>query len=153
MEARSSQFLTVFYGVLDPGTGRLDYSSAGHCPPYLLRGCDSSQDDQNRYGNSDVQELVGQGMPLGMSVREEWPSETVQLDPGDVLVLYTDGITEARNARREFFGEGQLLNTLTAHRADQAQQIEDAILRAVNEFVDGSIRSDDITLAVVVRNR
>jgi sigma-B regulation protein RsbU (phosphoserine phosphatase) len=146
METRSNQFVTVFYGILDPDTGRLDYCSAGHCPPYLVRDCQSTP------GSADIQELVGQGVPLGMFSRESWPVQCVQLDPGDVLVVYTDGITEARNNQKAFFGEERLMETLLAHRADQGQQIECAIMEAVDKFMDGSIRSDDITLAVVVRD-
>ena len=74
------------------------------------------------------------------------------LDPGDVLVLYTDGITEARNDQGAFFGEERLLSTLSAHPRDEARQIERVIMGAVDAFMDGSVRSDDITLAVVVRN-
>jgi sigma-B regulation protein RsbU (phosphoserine phosphatase) len=142
METRSNQFVTVFYGILDPDTGGLDYSNAGHCPPYLAG--DSS-------GSSGVQELAGRGMPLGMFAHETWAVQTVQLDPDDVLLLYTDGITEARNERKAFFGEERLLETLSAHRSDRACQIEEAIMGAVDEFMGGSARSDDITLAVVVR--
>jgi sigma-B regulation protein RsbU (phosphoserine phosphatase) len=148
METRSNQFVTAFYGVLDLDTGRLDYSSAGHCPPYLARAQDRST---SPYG-SGVQELAGRGMPLGMFAHEVWPSQAVQLDPGDVLLLYTDGITEARNDRRAFFGEERLLETLSAHRGDRARQIEGAIMGAVDEFMGYSVRSDDITLAVVVRD-
>jgi sigma-B regulation protein RsbU (phosphoserine phosphatase) len=146
METQSNQFVTVFYGVLDPGTGRLDYSSAGHCPPYLVLGSQGSP------GGPGVHELAGQGVPLGMFARETWPVQCVQLDPGDVLVLYTDGITEARNDQRAFFGEERLLETLSAHRGGRAQQIEGAIVEAVDAFMGGSARSDDITLAVLVRN-
>ena len=89
---------------------------------------------------------------MGMFAREAWPVQTVQLDPGDVLVLYTDGITEARNDRRAFFGEERLLGTLRAHQRERARQIRGAIMRAVDEFVGDSVRSDDITLVVVVRN-
>ncbi len=138
--------MTVFYGVLNLGTGRLDYSNAGHCPACLVRGNSGCR------GAFDVQELAGRGMPLGMFARETWPVQTVQLDPGDVLVLYTDGITEARNDRRAFFGEERLLGTLRAHRGDRARQIEEAIMEAVDEFMGGSVRSDDLALAVLVRN-
>jgi len=146
METRSNQFVTVFYGVLDPDMGRLDYSNAGHCPPYLARGSPGSP------GSPGIQELAGRGVPLGMFAREAWPVQTVQIDPGDVLVLYTDGITEARNDRGAFFGEERLLGTLSAHPRDEARRIERAIMGAVDAFMDGSVRSDDITLAVVVRN-
>jgi sigma-B regulation protein RsbU (phosphoserine phosphatase) len=99
-----------------------------------------------------IQELVGQGAPLGMFAGETWPAQTTQLDPGDVLVLYTDGITEARNAQKEFFGEERLLETAYAYRGECARDIQAAIMGGIDAFVGDSIRSDDITLAVLVRN-
>jgi sigma-B regulation protein RsbU (phosphoserine phosphatase) len=146
IETRSNQFVTVFYGVLDPDTGRLDYCIAGHCPPYLARG------GSGRPGTSGIQELAGRAVPLGMFAHEAWPVQTVQLDPGDVLVLYTDGITEARNDQRAFFGEERLVETLRAHLGNRAPEIERVIVGAVDEFMGDSSCSDDITLAVVVRD-
>jgi sigma-B regulation protein RsbU (phosphoserine phosphatase) len=143
METRSNQFVTVFYGVLDPITGRLNYSSAGHCPPYLVR--DASD-------GSGIRELAGHGVPLGMFAHEAWPVASVQLDPGDVLVVYTDGITEARNAQKAFFGEERLLETLRAVRGSRARQIEGAVMEAVDDFMGDSVRSDDITLAILIRD-
>jgi sigma-B regulation protein RsbU (phosphoserine phosphatase) len=153
VESRSSQFLTAVYVVLDPSTGKLDYSSAGHCPPCLVRGCEGGKGGQDHAGSSGVLELECRGMPLGLFAHGAWAVRTVQLEPGDALVLYTDGITEARNEQKAFFGEERLLRILAAHRTDSARQIEGAVLAAVDESVGGCIRSDDITLAVVTRSR
>ena len=142
METRSNQFVTVFYGILDASVGRLDYSSAGHCPPYLVRAQEEI-----------VQELAGQGAPLGMFGDRAWPAQSARLNPGDVLVLYTDGITEARNAQKEFYGEERLVETLCAHRQACARDIQAAIMEGIDTFTGDSAHSDDITLVLLVRDR
>ena len=86
----SSHFTTVFYGILDPDTGTLVYSNAGHCPPYLMNAAEG--------GNA--RRLIRTGVPLGILGEETWEQAVVQLAPGDVLVLYTDGRRQAGRARR-----------------------------------------------------
>jgi sigma-B regulation protein RsbU (phosphoserine phosphatase) len=142
METRANQFVTVCYGILDPATGTLIYCNAGHCPPYLF----STQN------GGTVRELAGKGVPLGMFAHEAWQAQAIQLAPGDVLVLYTDGVTEARNSQRAFFGEDRLLESVRANVGRPARDIQEAILKAVDEFIGDGIRSDDITLAVVARD-
>jgi sigma-B regulation protein RsbU (phosphoserine phosphatase) len=138
----ANQFVTVFYGILDPATGRLVYCNAGHCPPYLV----SAQNGQ------DARELAGTGVPLGMYANERWGAEVVQLAPGDVLVLYSDGIPEARNEHGAFFEEDRMLVSVRANLGRPAQVIQDTIIRDVCEFMNDTPQSDDITLAIVVRD-
>ena len=138
----ANQFVAVFYGILDPATGTSVYCNAGHCPPYLI----SAQNDE------DVQKLVRTGVPLGIFEDETWEQGVVQLVPGDVLVLYTDGITEAQNEQEAFFGEDRLLESVRANLGRPAQDIQDAIITAVYEFMGDAPQSDDITLAIVVRD-
>ena len=88
-------FVTVFYGVLDPLSGELTYSNAGHNPPYLLSARDGLA----------VQELDRTGVPLGILDGGTWQQGTAHINPGDVLLLYTDGITEAQNGEQSFFEE------------------------------------------------
>ena len=142
MDTKANQFATVFYGILDPATGTLMYCNAGHCPPYLI----SAQNSE------DVRELTRTGVPLGMFEDVTWEQGVVQLAPGDVLVLYTDGITEARNEHGAFFDEDRLLASARANLGHPAQAIQDTIIRAVYEFMGDTPQSDDITLAVVVRD-
>ncbi|MFC2046827.1 PP2C family protein-serine/threonine phosphatase [Chloroflexota bacterium] len=136
-----NMFVTVFYGILDTDTGILIYCNAGHNPPYLL----STQSDET------VQELRNTGMVLGAVEDVTLKQETVQLAAEDVLLLYTDGITEAQNLQQELFGEKRLLETLQANRKRPAKDIQDSILAKVQEFVGDAPKSDDITSIVIVR--
>ena len=138
----ANQFVAVFYGILDPATGTSVYCNAGHCPPCLI----SAQNDE------DVQKLVRTGVPLGIFEDETWEQGVAQLVPGDVLVLYTDGITEAQNEQEAFFGEDRLLESVRANLGRPAQDIQDAIITAVYEFMGDAPQFDDIALAVVVRD-
>jgi sigma-B regulation protein RsbU (phosphoserine phosphatase) len=138
----ANQFVTVFYGILDPATGALVYCNAGHCPPYLIHA----------QGEGPVRVLPRTGMALGVAQKVTWKQETVQLDPGCVLVLYTDGITEARNEQGTFFGEDRLLESVRANLEHPAQRIHDALLAALDDFVGDTSQHDDLVLMVVVRD-
>lgn len=142
MDINTDQFVTVFYGVLDPVTGTLTYCNAGHNPPYLL----SAQNDDV------VQALRRTGMPLGIFEDVNWEQKAVQLAPGDMLVLYTDGLTEAQDPQEEFFGEERLLELAQANLGRSAQDVQDALMAHVHEFMGDAPQFDDITLAVVVRD-
>ena len=140
-DTHSDLFVTVFYGIIDPVTGILTYCNAGHNPPYLLHA-------QN---GEAVQTLRRTGVPLGVYEDETWTPGIVQLTPGDTLVLYTDGITEAQDRQEKFFGKERLLEVAQANLGRSAQEIQDAILTAVDKFVGNVTQFDDITLMVVVR--
>jgi sigma-B regulation protein RsbU (phosphoserine phosphatase) len=147
-DTSANQFVTVFYGILDTATGMLLYSNAGHCPPLHLRAAN----------DRDAQELAATGIPLGIMEDRLWRRKAVQIDPGDLLVLYTDGITEARSDQAALFGEGRLAESVRASlraaspRPPTAQQIQDAILADVFRFVSDAPRSDDIALAILLRD-
>ena len=134
-------FVTVFYGIIDPITGTLTYCNAGHNPPYLL----STQKD------GAVQKLTRTGLPLGIFRGETWQPRTAQLAPGDTLLLYTDGVTEAQDGQAAFFGESRLLAALQAHWGRPAQEVQAALLREIHTFVGDAPQFDDITMMVVVR--
>jgi serine phosphatase RsbU (regulator of sigma subunit) len=146
-DCSASQFVTVFYGILDPAKGTLAYSNAGHCPPY--RFCTG--------GDRGVHELARTGIPLGIYGDRTWRQETDQLDPGDVLVLYTDGITEAHHAAPSLFGKERLKSSVLATldeagwRLPSPQKIQDGILVDVDRFVGGAPQSDDIALIILAR--
>ncbi len=140
-DTHAGLFVTVFYGVLDPSSGELTYSNAGHNPPYLLSG---------RHGNT-IQELDRTGVPLGILDGVTWEQRVVHLSPGDVLLLYTDGITEAQNAQEAFFDEDRLREFVRASLGRSAQDIQDGLIAEVDAFVGDAPQSDDITLMVVVR--
>jgi sigma-B regulation protein RsbU (phosphoserine phosphatase) len=142
MDTQANQFVTVFYGILDPATGTLVYCNAGHCPPCFISA---------RNGKA-VQELVRTGVPLGIFEDETWEQGVVQIAPGDVLMLYTDGVTDAQNAQEAFFGGERLVASARANVGRSARDIQDAVITAVDEFVGAAPRFDDVALMVVVRD-
>jgi sigma-B regulation protein RsbU (phosphoserine phosphatase) len=142
LDTTADQFVSVFYGVLDPASGVLTYGNAGHCPPYLLRA-----------QNGAVESLARTGMLLGIVEDGEWQQASVPLAPGDGLMLYTDGITEAVDAQGVFFGNNRLLDTLRANLGRSAGQIQDAVMAALRGFVGDTIQADDMALMVLLRSR
>ncbi len=144
-DARAALFVTAFYGILDLETGNLTYANAGHNPPYLLRSKDGNE-------GAVVEALLPTGMPIGIEEESVWNQQAVQLNPGDVLVLYTDGIPDAQNSQGDFFHEELLLETVTGNLHRQANEIQDAILERVQEFVGDAPQFDDITLMILSRD-
>lgn len=140
-DTRSDLFVTVFYGILDPETGKLTYCNAGHNPGFLV----SSQDGRG------VRALGRTGLPLGLFDDRPWSNDTVQLMPGDVLVLYTDGVTEAQNRAEMLFGEERLAEVAQTLVGRTAGDVQNALLAEVRRFVGDEPQYDDITLLVVVR--
>jgi sigma-B regulation protein RsbU (phosphoserine phosphatase) len=152
-DTESYQFVTMVYGILDPESGTLSFCNAGHNSPYLFRrGAGVGETDA-------VQALGGTGPALGILPDQHWEQEAVQLAPGDVLVLYTDGITEARNSEKALFEDQRLLEAVKAcvatpsSQTPSAEGVQAAILAAVHRFVGDAPQSDDITLSVIVRDR
>jgi serine phosphatase RsbU (regulator of sigma subunit) len=137
-------FVTLFYAVLDPGSGRLIFCNAGHNPPYLFRAGDSGE----------ALELRSTGMTMGIFDNETWQQGEIHLNVGDVLLMFTDGVPDAENPDGEFYEQDRLVSA--ARRAignsrANAQQIQDAILADIHDFIKGAPRVDDLTLALLVR--
>jgi sigma-B regulation protein RsbU (phosphoserine phosphatase) len=141
-DARANLFITAFYGILDTKTGLMIYANAGHNPPYLLR----AQEDHT------IEGLKQTGMPLGIEEDSLWESATVQINPGDVLVLYTDGIPDSQNRNAEFFEDKKLLEVIHASQGLSADHIQENILGGIQDFVGDAPQFDDITLMVLVRD-
>lgn len=141
-ETQTDQFVTVFYGILDPAAGTLTYCNAGHPPPYLFGP---------RHGAA-ARPLNRTGMPLGAIETATWEQATVQIDPGDVLVLYSDGITDAENSQRVSFGHARLKATVRASLGRSAQEIQNALLTEIEQFASEALQVDDVALMVVVRD-
>jgi len=133
----AGMFVTLFYGVLDPETGILVYSNAGHPPPYLQAG-------------PDVSPLYRTGMALGVSQDVAWAQESLQIPPGAALVLYTDGVVDAQNDAAQLYGSDQLQRFLQDHPGSSAQNIQDSLLAEIQAFSGPGPRADDITLVVLV---
>jgi sigma-B regulation protein RsbU (phosphoserine phosphatase) len=140
-DTNANQFVAVFYCILDPATGTLVYCNAGHVPPYLL----STQSDDA------VQALLRTGPPLGILEDVTWEQGVVQLALGDILILYTDGITDAEDGKGTFFGQERLLGSVQANLGPSAQEMQDALMAEVHEFVGDAPQFDDIALMVLVR--
>jgi len=131
-------FVTAFYGVYDPKKRTLNYSSAGHNPPRLI-GC----------GRPDVVPLDGaRNIPLGLLPDVEYPNVTQQLQPGDRLVFYTDGITEAQNRAGELFGLNRLDHLLELGCGEDPAVIVRNIMSTVEAFSEGAAATDDRTVIV-----
>ncbi|MGZ3319277.1 MAG: PP2C family protein-serine/threonine phosphatase, partial [Isosphaeraceae bacterium] len=135
--AENEVFVTAFYGIYDPTQRQFAYSCAGHNPPQLKR-CS--------LGRVDSLEDVG-GPPLGLFEDVEYAQTKVTLRPGDILVLYTDGVTEAMDSESKQFGLEKLHEVLTQCNLG-ASAMRDAILEALDRFTDSNAALDDRTLLV-----
>jgi sigma-B regulation protein RsbU (phosphoserine phosphatase) len=135
----SQMFVTLFAGVLDSRTGSIEYSDGGHEPPFITR-----------HGAGVEMLPKNGGIALGFMDQFDFPLGTVKLDPGDTLVLYTDGVNEAMNGERKMFTTSAIGDTLrTISSGKPASWICENIISKVDEFVQGAPQSDDITLLVI----
>jgi hypothetical protein len=141
-DTRGSTFVTALYGILEPHTGRFIFANAGHPPGFLIG---------TQRGKEFVDPLRPTGMALGVSEQAYWKQKIARLRPGDILILYTDGITDAQNAEGKFFGEERMLEVVLACAGWSARQIQDALLDEVHRFVGEAPRQDDIALIVIRR--
>jgi len=130
-------FITFFYCVLDAATGDITYVNAGHNPPLILRA------DGTR------EPLTVGGLVVGVLPGAKYEEGRAALRPGDGLVLFTDGITEATNPRDEMFGDARLEEIVTRHRALSAREIEEQVYTSVKDFAGGAAQADDLTMVVV----
>jgi serine phosphatase RsbU (regulator of sigma subunit) len=138
-DSRAGMFVTAFYAVLRPGSGRIEYVNAGHNPP-LLRRADGS-----------VEALSRGGMALGLYPDSQLALCELELEVGDLLVLYTDGVTDAPNRRMEEFGLRRLVELLAPCGGLGAAECLQRILEAVGEFTGETAAFDDIALVVIRR--
>jgi sigma-B regulation protein RsbU (phosphoserine phosphatase) len=137
-DGRSSMFITVFYGVLDPQKMQLSYVNAGHNPPLLVRGDPPM-----------VRILEGKGIALGVVPDVNIPLASISVEHGDLIVMYTDGVTEAFNEQDEYFGEERLVDSVCRNRSLPVQEIITGLLEEIRQFCGTAPQSDDITLVVI----
>jgi serine phosphatase RsbU (regulator of sigma subunit) len=133
--AIEARFATMFYGMIDSG-GSLTYSNAGHNAPLLVSA-------------AGVRRLDTGGTVLGLFDRATFEEETVALAPGDFIVIFTDGVSEAFNAVGEEFGDTRLTSAVESHRGEPPQAVVDALLADVRAFCGDAPQSDDVTMVVV----
>jgi sigma-B regulation protein RsbU (phosphoserine phosphatase) len=137
-DQQSKMFATVFVGYLDPDSGVLQFASAGHNPPLLYRAATGS----GEY-------LQAPGVAMGLFEDATYEEETVTLAHGDVLVLYTDGITEATNEAEEEFGEVRLEELVLQNASHPAQELTALIIETAAAFATQEGAVDDETLVVI----
>ena len=135
----SNRFITFFFCVLDTQTGDLAFSNAGHNPPILVR----------KSGQAEM--LEGGGPVLGILPIAPYRELHTRLEPGDMLVLYSDGVTEANDVNHEEYDEPRFIEVLTANRQRPATEIVEAVTKSLAEFTAGAPQADDITLVVAKR--
>lgn len=130
-------YVTVFLAVIDPTAKSMEWCSAGHCPQVLLKA------------DGRMEELMAEGLFVGMFDEFFAESRVNPLEPGDTLLLYTDGITEAENATGELFGMDRLRSVLASLNTAPPRSVLDGLLGSMGSFVDGQPRQDDLTLVAV----
>jgi sigma-B regulation protein RsbU (phosphoserine phosphatase) len=131
----ASMFITIFLGILNVRTGELLYTNAGHNPPYLLRDNGSTERLDTLHGPVA-------GMFEGLA----YGSDTTKVGLNDMLLIYTDGVTEAMNPEEALFEEQRLVELMTAHPYEGPEELVKATLKGVESFARGAEQSDDITL-------
>ncbi|WP_423455518.1 PP2C family protein-serine/threonine phosphatase [Ottowia sp. VDI28] len=138
-ENEQMMFVTVFLGLLDLQTGRLDYVNAGHNPPLLLRADGAD-------GRHNTVEIMPRGQNMALAVLDDavFKQGRMQMHAGDTLLLYTDGVTEAADPQGAFFGEARLTE-LAAQYQPSDGDLSQALLEAVRHFEAGANQTDDIT--------
>jgi sigma-B regulation protein RsbU (phosphoserine phosphatase) len=136
-DTRSDLFVTTFLGIIDPALFSLTYANAGHNPPLLF-----THDGQLR-------RLTRTGIPIGVLPDSHWERGSVRMEPGDLLVAYTDGLTDAESATREPFGEARLIEAVRQHIDLPVRDLRDRVVEAARDFMDGTPQPDDITLLIV----
>jgi len=129
-------YATVFYGVLDQ-SGRLNFVNAGHVPPLIIRA------------SGGLEALTFASFPLGMFPAVEFEVHTVQLEPGDQVFIFSDGVTEAQNPAHDFFGEERLSAILEKCGAQPGQSLCSTVVAAVREFAGEAPQADDLTVTAL----
>jgi serine phosphatase RsbU (regulator of sigma subunit) len=135
----SNKYVTFFMGRLESVTGRVSYVNAGHNPPLLVRA------------NGEVELLAEGGMVLGFFDPTEYGEGTAELAPGDVLVVFSDGVTETWSAEGEEYGDARLAELLIRERHLGSQDLQTVLLRELDAFSRGTKATDDRTLIVIKR--
>ena len=135
----ANRFVTLFYAELDPQSGALSFLNAGHNPPLIIHAAGT------------VEQLASGGLPLGIKPDAEYREGRTQMQQGDVLVIYSDGVTEAVSPTGEEFGATRLYEVVARNVNASAAGIRDRIESSLTKFAQGTSAADDITLVIVKR--
>jgi sigma-B regulation protein RsbU (phosphoserine phosphatase) len=137
-EAKFGMFVTLFYAVLDQPTGTLEYVNAGHNPPFVVKG-----------NSKDIILLKAKGIALGVMEDIALEEKTIKLDSHDIVVFYTDGITEAVNGAGEQFGEARLIETINRNADLPMKDLINTVKNEVFSFAQGQDQHDDFTMVLL----
>lgn len=146
-DIKKGMFVTVFYAILDSRTRSLTFASAGHNPMILYRPATR----KSYYLNP-------KGFPVGISLNDgdlfnrSLEDDSIRLTKGDIVIIYTDGVTEAMNSKRELFGEERLLDTVRRYGHLSAKEFVEKLKTEIVSFTEGQIQNDDISLVVIKEN-
>lgn len=136
----STKFATMIYGALDPKSGKIKYTNGGHdCPILFKRDCEPTQ-------------LESTGLILGIFEDSDYNQESIRLEAGNLLLLFSDGITEAMNSNFEMYGTEPLKNLVQKNLEKSVSEIGSMILEDIRKHAGGTTQSDDITLMLIKRN-
>ena len=135
----ANRFVTLFYAELDPASGALSFLNAGHNPPLVVHAAGT------------VEQLASGGLPLGIRRNAEYREGRTQMQMGDILVIYSDGVTEAASPSGEEFGATRLYEVVSRNIDASAAGVRDRIESALTKFSQGTEAADDITLVIVKR--
>jgi sigma-B regulation protein RsbU (phosphoserine phosphatase) len=138
----ASRFITFFFGLYDPATGVLQFVNAGHLPPIIRRA-------DGRFDR--ITGETGSGLALGMFEQAKYATNQITIEAGDVLVMYTDGITEAENHSGQAFEDAGLESVLTSVWTSDSLQVGRGILEAVERYAGDVRLADDLTALVLKR--
>ncbi len=141
-DSQAEVFLSAIYALLDPQTGRLSYANGGHNRPLLIQGA-----------TGEILELSARGIILGEFEEVAIEEQHIELSPGDALILYTDGITEAIDADQQAFGEERLKEVLGAHAGESPEELVSAVTEALQAFIGTEPNADDFTIVAIARKR
>jgi serine phosphatase RsbU (regulator of sigma subunit)/pSer/pThr/pTyr-binding forkhead associated (FHA) protein len=133
------KFATSVVAVLDPATGRIDFANAGHVPPLLLT-------------RNGITQLRSTDLVIGLFEQAKYRTQSVELEPGSAIILFTDGVTEAENREGEELGIERVEKYLSTFQPIEARHLAQGIVRYVSEYVGGEQMADDLTIVVVSRD-
>jgi len=134
----SNSFISFIYFDIKTDSGNVSFVNAGHMPPLILRG-------------GQMQEWDKGGVALGLEAKVKYKEESFHLDSGDSFVVYTDGVTDARNDAGEFWGEQRFFALLPSLKSMGSQAMVEHIVQVIDRFTGNAVRSDDLTLLILKR--